>query len=652
MTGAELDSGDPQQGRFITFRSVVVGALMSVLIGVHGSYWTIYLRSSRMYADYHTGGAAFWLFVLFVVFNLVLSRLWKRLAFSAQELMVITAMMFISGSIISSGLVAHFVPMISAVYYQANPANQWHETLWPNLKSWMAPLDPNGGTLAIKKFWEGLGAGEPIPWGPWVKPLLSWGVLLMALFGCMTAVMALMRKQWVDHEHLSFPIAQVPAALCSAAADPLGRSSIFRSRVFWIGLGLTFAMASLGGVSFYLTGEPWFFRIRESVTDLGPIPLPINVSLVVVGLVFLIPNRVAFSVGALCLASWVAKSVFTAYGLGMKDWMLYGAGAAEFQFSSMGAMLAFVLGSVWLGRRHLWRALVCALGLGERGYDADEPSSYRLILLVGLFCAVTVTVWLCVAGMEVLFAICLLLAFLVIYYGMARVVAQCGLPSASAPILPSTYLGQLFGGSVLGPRQSTIISSQIWHADMRNGALSGAAHGMYLVRRRRGGLLWALLLALVVTYLAGSFFTVRLGYRHAALNMDQWFFLTSPRMPWYWASSLIEQGAGFNWAGLTWTGVGAGIMGALMVAQRWFFWWPLHPVAFLICHSHMVQGFWFSIFLAWGGKTLLVSLGGYSAYRKGRRFCIGMVLGYFLAGGLWGIVDTITGAVGDSVFYI
>ncbi|NIP84154.1 MAG: hypothetical protein GTO03_00755, partial [Planctomycetales bacterium] len=57
-------------------------------------------------------------------------------------------------------------------------------------------------------------------------------------------------------------------------------------------------------------------------------------------------------------------------------------------------------------------------------------------------------------------------------------------------------------------------------------------------------------------------------------------------------------------------------------------------------------------FLAWLAKAFLVWAGGYRAYRAGRRFCIGMVLGYFLAGGLWGIIDTLTETTGNAVFYI
>ncbi len=123
--------------------------------------------------------------------------------------------------------------------------------MWEYLPAWASPLDPNGGTVAIRKFWEGLLAGEPMPWGPWVKPLALWSIMLDGFFLAAMAIMVIMRKQWVDYEHLSFPIAQVPAELC-AAAEPGSAPSILHSPAFWIGVGCSLALGTAGGIGNYL----------------------------------------------------------------------------------------------------------------------------------------------------------------------------------------------------------------------------------------------------------------------------------------------------------------------------------------------------------------------------------------------------------------
>lgn len=636
---------------FPSVRSIVIGCIMCAVIGLAGPYWTIYLQSSRMFADYHTAGATFFLLFLFLFFNVVLGFFWKKLALRADELMAVGAMMLVGGSIATSGLIAYFFPAITSPYYFANLSNRWDEVLWPYLPKALSPLDPRGGTLAIKWFWEGLVPGEPIPWGPWLAPLATWGVFLMAMFACMMAIMVIMRKQWMDHEHLSFPIAQVPAELCAAAAAPGHPSSIFRSKAFWIGLAFTFALASVGGVSHYL-GRPYFIRIRHWI-DFGEEPwrLPIYLDLVVMGLVFLIPNRIAFTVWSVALVSWFIRSIMTEYHLSMTNPWVYGN---EMNHLSMGATIVFVVGSVWLSRDHLRRALRCALGRGDRDYDLGEPSSYRAAFLTVLFSLIVMVVWFDRIGLDWYYAIVVLPVTLAIYYAMARVVAQCGLPMASPPIYPNVFMASMFGSGTLGAGRLAALGMHMgWHFDMRNSVMSGSAHGMYLTRRRRGGLFWAMLLGVLITYVAACYCTIWICYRYGGLNMDGWFFGTYPKVvPWGWTRAAIADYGGPSVGRMVWGGVGALLMAGLMVAQRTLFWWPLHPVGLLICASHMVYFFWFSVFMAWLVKVVLVMVGGPAAFRPARRFFIGMVMGYFLAGGIWAVIDTITHSTGNAVFYI
>jgi hypothetical protein len=115
---------------------------------------------------------------------------------------------------------------------------------------------------------------------------------------------------------------------------------------------------------------------------------------------------------------------------------------------------------------------------------------------------------------------------------------------------------------------------------------------------------------------------------------------------------IVTRNHGLNLLGLGWAGAGALAMWGLTVAHRTFLWWPLHPIAFLISNTHMVINFWFSIFLAWIIKGLVVYLGGHRGYRIARRLFIGMVLGGFLAGGTWAIIDILAQANGNRVFAI
>ncbi len=652
--GAEPSGREGEAHSCLTVRSLLLGSVICGLFGLAGPYWCFYLMSSGMFGDYHTAGATFSLLMLALVFNAGLAFLWHGFRLSGGELRFITAMTLTSGSIVTSGLIAYLIPGMTAPYYHAGPGNQLEAQIWPvleqlRMRHWMFPLDPDGGRMAIQGFWVGLPPREPIPWWPWLRPLIWWGVLVMAMFAVMLAVMVIMRKQWVDHEHLSFPIAQVPAELCSAAENPWHRNSILRSWPFWVGAALTFLLSSSTGLRHYFGVFPRF-RISHTITDLGPMDLAINLGPVMVGLVFLIPNRVAFSVWFLALLSWVLRSFIRAYGFGMQQWMLYGVvGHPELQHVTMGSMLVFAVGSLWLARGHVKRVAAAALGRLE-GYDRGEAASYRTAVLALLLGCAVVVVWFCFAGMTPLYAAVLLLLTLVIYYAMSRVIAQCGLPAINSPVVPSSYMATALGGRLLGSRQMVGVGANLsWHADLRNSPMSGAAHGMYLTGRRSGHLFWAMMLGLLISYVVGAVCTIWLGYRHGAASLHPWYINNSSRLTWHWTSAMAASASGPSYAGLAWMLTGAVVMGLLMLAHRSLFWWPIHPVGFLTSGAYLVTAFWFSIFMAWFIKVCVVYVGGQRLYRKARRFFIGVVLGNFAAGGIWAVVDTLADSTGNAV---
>ncbi len=625
----------------LTLRAVIIGLLLCAFIGLAAPYWTFYLNAGGMFADYDASGPVFLLAGLIVLFNVILARLHGKLGLTGAELRTITAMTLTAGAIVTAGLIAYVVPAMSAPYYFVSEATQIETHVHPHLRSWLFALDPNGGTVAIEKFWAGIPAGEPIPWRPWLTPLLSWGIFALSLFGAMIAFMMIMRKQWIDYEHLSFPIAQIPLELCRTAEGGHGARSITRDKVFWIGLGYAILIGLSRGLHTYIEAFPTF-EVRHNITGLGPMPLKINLSLVIMGLVFLVPNRVAFSLWALNLVTWTLRSFVREYGFGLNEWMLYGVvGNPEVQHLSMGACLVFTGASLWAARTHLGRAVQCALGR-RPGYDRGEPVPYAVAFAVMAVGTVVALIWFRLIGLRFHYGVALLVVTFAVYYGMSRVIAQCGLPRINSPAVPSVWLASALGPGNLGAEQSTALGCHLsWHADLRNSPMSGSAHGLYLTGRRFRGLFWAMMAALVVTYMVGALCTIGLGYRHGASTLHDWWINLSARLNWQWTANVASSWAAPSHAGLMWTGAGAAVMAVLVVAHRMLFWWPLHPVGFLTSGAFLVTSFWFSIFLSWLAKSFVVYLGGARLYRVGRRLCIGLVLGSFVSKGLWAIIHTL-----------
>ena len=58
-------------------------------------------------------------------------------------------------------------------------------------------------------FFEGLPPGQAVPWGEWILPLFWW-LSFIGAAACVSICLAvLLRRQWVDHERLVYPLANV-----------------------------------------------------------------------------------------------------------------------------------------------------------------------------------------------------------------------------------------------------------------------------------------------------------------------------------------------------------------------------------------------------------------------------------------------------------
>ena len=81
-----------------------------------------------------------------------------------------------------------------------------------------------------------------------------------------------------------------------------------------------------------------------------------------------------------------------------------------------------------------------------------------------------------------------------------------------------------------------------------------------------------------------------------------------------------------------------------------FFWWPFHPLGYAMAPTWPMIQLWFPTMLGWLFKTLTLRYGGLRFYRLMRIFFLGLILGEFLSGGLWLIIDVITNTRGHRLF--
>ncbi|HUV05009.1 MAG TPA: DUF6784 domain-containing protein [Armatimonadota bacterium] len=70
----------------------------------------------------------------------------------------------------------------------------------------------------------------------------------------------------------------------------------------------------------------------------------------------------------------------------------------------------------------------------------------------------------------------------------------------------------------------------------------------------------------------------------------------------------------------------------------------LHPLGYALCGSWTMIVFWFSCFVAWVVKSLVLRYGGMRMYVKARPWFLGMILGEFGMAVVWTLISAVTGA--------
>ncbi|MDP6360582.1 MAG: hypothetical protein QF473_36050, partial [Planctomycetota bacterium] len=556
----------------VTFRSILVGAALCILINLGEPYLVGYVRASPLAADFSTGAAIFLLFVLALNINLALKWCCSRLAFARSELLVCYIMMIVACAVPSWGFTMLLIPWIAAPTYYATRENEWRETVIPNLPEDYFVLDEE----IARPFFEGIQLGPEagwqewmngIPWEVWQGPLLRWGLFIFAFYiGCI-CLMVLFRRQWVQHERLSYPLAQLPLAVLGSEDESVVPT--YRRAAFWIGVAVPAFVYSLKALHSYFPDVPMIELHRRIYLPEFRIQLRISFFFEVVGLAFLLSSDVLLSIWVFALVAILEQGIFQSTGWSIGPAQPYSSpGRQEISNQALGAMLVLVLVGLWRGRHHLRGTIASALGAGNPEGDKDEIITYRAAWLGLLIASGYVFFWWYRTGLG---ASALVLSFWmgILFVGLTRVVAQGGMAYARSPVVPAVASLHTLGTAELGTSGVVGLAMTAPYAmDTRTTVMASTANALRLVEeipshRRRIAL--ALVLALVVSLIAAFFIVLFLPYRHGCLNLGGWGFHRAYHHYIYrWAKNQMIVEVPFGSWQFFFMGIGALIMLCLM----------------------------------------------------------------------------------------
>jgi len=595
--------------------------------------------------------------VLFLLAALMSVPVLRRVRFTRRELLVVYSILLVGGPVASSSIMGWMLVKTVSYYYMARANLIWQSTFIKEVPTWFAPTDFS----AVESFFEGR---AQVPWSLWWTPLTAWALFAACLFVASFCVVALLQRQWITHERLSFPLAQVPLELVGQSEDG-SRKGVGRLPIqwlFWIGLALSFAVAFLNGLSQRVPSLPAVplgpvaivqWQRVGPLAGLGEITLYLPPWMIAIA--YLIPKELSFSAWFFWLVDiglTVLAIVAGADPQRPEEWFDSSFPAPRYQGG--GAILALGIWVIWIGRKHILRSLRVAFSREAGAADKTEPLSYRLAVL-GFLLSFAGLVYFCwAAGCRLLVGF-MLMALLVGYYMMwARLRAETGLGFLPFPLEIQEAVLVPFGSGVFRAKELVAMISMRWSFFPGFGASYEVVTGNALetfkiadtarINQRRLAVACAVgfFLALIVSlfvYLRGiysfGFFGLKSGTTGWLGHQSLWDGnrivgpLTNPSETDVNGLVAILAGGAFA------------IFLGLMRLRFW--WWPFHPVGYMAAMCWGLHWYYMPFFIGWAAKTLVIRYGGLRLYRQTVLLAIGLIVGDLLNSGVWAVVALATG---------
>ena len=639
----------PSRGKGCTSKALVVGLIGVVCLDFGSTYNDMLIKGSHLALWNLTPAATFLAFVLTAVVNVLLGLIHRPLALQRGELAVAYFLMLVGNTVAGWGFSGYILPVITGAYYYATPENNWREVVQPFLPDWAGPQ----GQDVIWHFYEGNPA-QGVPWEAWLLPLTGWFGFALALFLVMVCTMVIVRRQWVEHERLPYPMVQLPLAMI--ADDERGSliKPLFRSKLMWLGFAFPCGAGTINALHNYFgVFSPITLSLNiQILRDTANIGVHVNSS--IVGISYFIHQNVALGLVFFHLVNQVQQGVLAVLGVQGREEAL---GAFTYTdplilHQAMGGMIVLVLGVLWAGRDHL-RAVARKAFLGDPTVDdSDEILSYRAAVFCTLGGILVMGVWLWRTGMPLLSVSMLLFGAFVVFLTITREAAQGGVATMFAPLRPPDFVISGMGGSLLGAKGlAGLALSYAWGIGMLTLLMAACANGLKLITEvnisHRRSLFGGIVAAIVLTLGVCIGLILYLAYHYGGINLDQWLFNNLPRYPYEFMARNIYDPTGPNLSGWIHTGVGAAVMAGLMLAQNRFLWWPFHPLGFPI--SCVFDRMWFSVFVAWLIKGVVLKYGGPAIYNRMKPIFLGLILGEAVVGTVWVIIDYFTGKINNHL---
>lgn len=617
---------------------------MAIVVNVWPAYSALVLHSSR--ADYAQISVGFLIPFLFLLFaNIPFSKRGRGLA--PAELIVICCVGMVAVTMQGEWLSGYLLGTVSMPVYFAAPENRWDELLVPNLPTWTYVVDEE----AARTFFEGLPAGDPIPWLAWF-PLVWWGTFVIAMLTAGIALVSIFRKQWVEHERLAFPVATALLELIGAEDEKSSLRSLLHSRLFIVGFILTFGLLAWNMVGWGVTGWPSLPILKSSSINLGRdfprILFVVHPMTIAFG--YFTKSDVLFSIWFFHLLAAIQAGIYNRVGFDIGVGDPWGSFHAAIGWQGFGGMIVFVGWGIWIARNHLASVYRQAVTGRVEIDDSHELMSYRTAFWLFIGCSVYAILFLRHLGMMWFPLIAFCFGTAVLYLGLARIIVESGLVFLRGPITAQAFTWYIFGPAVIdAPTAAAIGLTQAFFCDAKTLGLPALAHiprlAQTIDRAWRKGLAPLVVGGCAVGAVSVIIFTLHQAYSgDGAYNFGAVSFRDTGGSAYESYKVVIghmQKNFATDWQRVGFLGIG-GLFTAGMIALRYLSpRFSIHPIGFAIGAALIMRSSASSIFIVWMLKSIILRIGSLSLYRKASPLFLGIMVGHMAGIGLGVIVDAL-----------
>jgi hypothetical protein len=497
----------------------------------------------------------------------------------------------------------------------------------------------------------------PVPWASWAPVAFFNWLLVVAWQLCMFFVVVLFQEQWVEKEHLPFPIATPGVKIIEytkTGGKEKGAGDIFKEKFLWAGFLIAFLLYSLDIVHMFIPSIPSFAYLYNDVatwyggTDVnGLLRLELPPTLLVLNL--LMPTDVLLTAWVWNLVAWTIypslliangniPNVLTGGEGAARDALIYFVGPTRWAFKGEMVLMSIAIFTFILNYKYITEKFKQAFS----GSVKETFISPRISILGTIVCILIVLCMYFVIGIEAWVAIVSIAFSFFAQIGYSRMRAEYWQVGGTMSTWGSCCSGaQLcWGGQAIQQPWFYHTNTGAWinnlnwtiHPDamgLQYTALDGFAIAERVgANKKHIAISWiigALLLpALAIVYRLGMAYGYQQGLNFPFDNTTYGhgsFVWGSGMMP-FWSTT--EDAVVDISFGLIVTGV-------MMFMKANFAWFPFNILGIVIGGEQNPWWLLVPLFSAWLVKTLILKFAGVQFYEnKTIPFIVGWIAGWVI----------------------